>query len=489
MLSHILLALAGSTHLAYALPLGARDDGAQAYSTNHDLAYKNSKIDAPKIGKDTSVSIRTWDLSIDDTGAGDKQVVTGFGGCVTDATVTSFGSLSSDSLNSLLEEMKHFNLLRHTIASSDLSGAPAYTYDDNNNQADPSLRGFNLGDRGNAMVSLISTMKSLNSNMHLLGSPWSPPAWMKRSRKLLGTQGNNLDDGTNLNDGSKGSGYPGLSQSFADYFVKYIQAFNDAGATVNAITIQNEPLNSKSNFPTMYVFAEESANLINEFVGPALRNANTSIPVWAYDHNTDRPDYPETVMNVAGDFVDATAWHCYAPTPDWNVLSEFHEKFPNKKQYMTECYTTADLRWDQVATFTMGPLQNWASGAIAWTLGTDDSFGPHLDGDACQNCRGLVTANSNGYTLTNDYYVMAQFSKYIPQDATILNGSGSYTYTDGNDNGKGIQSVASRNPDGTKTVVIWNSLDDEHYVTTTFGSGKVWSGNVPGKSVTSWILP
>lgn len=246
MLSHLILALAGSTRIAYAMPLETRADAA-AYCTNSDLTYKLSSIAAPVQGSGNAGSSSTWALTVDDTGNGNRQSITGFGAAVTDATVTSFDSLASETLTTLLQELSHFSLMRHTIGASDLSGDPAYTYDDNGGNADTSLAGFNLGDRGNAMASLLGRMKSLNGAMQLLGSPWSAPAWMKLSGQLLSTTNNNLNDGYLDNNG------PGYSQQFADYFVKYIQAFDSAGASVNAITIQNEPLFTSDGYPTMYV--------------------------------------------------------------------------------------------------------------------------------------------------------------------------------------------------------------------------------------------
>jgi glucan endo-1,6-beta-glucosidase len=76
---------------------------------------------------------------------------------------------------------------------------------------------------------------------------------------------------------------------YAQYFVKYLQAFESGGASVDAITIQNEPLNPQSSYPTMYVYADESANLIQDNVGPALSAAGPSTKIWAYDHNTGLP--------------------------------------------------------------------------------------------------------------------------------------------------------------------------------------------------------
>lgn len=165
----------------------------------------------------------------------------------------------------------NFNLMRHTIASSDLSSY-AYSYDDVS-IVDPQLRLFTLGNPGRAMGALLKSMRNVNPSMKLLGSVWSPPGWMKLNGVMLGNTVNN-----NLN--------ALWSSSYAQYFVDYIRAFVGAGVPVDAITIQNEPLNSNAGFPTMYVSAQNATTLIGKFVGPALQSANLSTQIWAYDHNT-----------------------------------------------------------------------------------------------------------------------------------------------------------------------------------------------------------
>lgn len=195
--------------------------------------------------------------------------------------------------------------------------------------------------------------------------------------------------------------------------------------------------------------------------------------------------YPQTVINTASDYVDTVAWHCYATNVNWTTLTEFHDTNPNVNQYMTECWTPASGSWNQAADFTMGPLQNWASGVAAWTLGTNSDDGPHLSSGGCDTCQGLVTVNGGDYTFNTAYYMMAQFSKFMPPGAIVLDGTGSYTYS----GGTGVQSVASLNPDGTRTVVIENTFGNDVYVTVTTESGETWSGNVPETSVTTWILP
>ncbi|KAK3688320.1 endo-1,6-beta-D-glucanase [Podospora appendiculata] len=469
-----------STLFLHAIPVTAAVTP-KAYASSSDGVYKLSQYYAPVKGSGTPGSNSAWNLSIDDTASGHKQTVKGFGAAVTDATVAVFNALPAAKRSTLLNELMtsagaNFAMMRHTIASSDLSADPSYSYDDAGGNPDPSFTSFNLGDRGNAMATMLAQMKALQPGLTVIGSPWSPPAWMKLNRVLQGTTVNNNLDHTYVSQ-------------FAQYFVKYIQAYQAKGVNIDAITIQNEPLNSNAGFPTMYIFADESGNLIQQNIGPALRNAGLNTAVWAWDHNTDVPSYPQTVLNTASQYTSAIAWHCYAPNNNWGVLTDFHNQNPGKEQYMTECWTSkTNTPWYQAADFTMGPLQNWASGVMAWTLGTDENDGPHLAGNGpCSSCTGLVVTNAAAgtYSYRVDYYMMAQFSRFIPKGAVVLSGTGSYSYS----SSSGLESVATLNPDGTRTVVIENKFANPVYVTVNTKSGETWSGLVYTNSVVTWVLP
>ncbi|KAI2617954.1 glycoside hydrolase family 30 protein [Hypomontagnella submonticulosa] len=485
MLFSVLTLLVGQV-LAVPSPLSIKVGQAspQAYASTSDLRYKLSAVAAPVSGTGNPGGTSTWSLSIDDTQAGYKQKVSGFGGSVTDATVTVVNALPADKRSQLLRQLvtsdgANFALLRHSIAASDLSGPPAYTYDDSNGNADPNMNNFNLGDRGTAMAKLLAELKGIRSDLTIFGSPWSAPGWMKLNRVLTGNANNNWLDSQ-------------YYKQYAQYFVKYLQAYAGLGIKVDAITIQNEPLNNQGGgHVTMYQTADEAAKVTHDYIGPALRAAGLNTQIWAYDHNTDQPSYPQTVLNGAGEFVQATAWHCYAGNLDWTVLTNFHNANPGKSQYMTECWTSPQTSWYQSSKNTVGPLQNWAEGSLMWTLGTwteaaDGTFGPYIQG-GCATCRGLfvVDKNAGTYEFTVDYYMLAQFSKFIPKGATILSGTGSYSY----DGYAGIQSVASKNPDGSRTVVIENTFGNDVYLTLSTASGQKWSGNLMANSVTTWILP
>lgn len=253
-----------------------RRAGASAWSSSADGRYKLSQVDAPALGAGNP-GLDDWKLTISEK-SGLKQTIKGFGACVTDGTVTAFNKLPGDTRSALLRDLMtpdglNFNLMRHTIASSDLSGDPAYSYDDNGGRVDTSLSGFNLGDRGTAMVSMLAEMRRLQPDLTILGSPWAPPGWMQLDGVITGTTTNNNLDHRYVD-------------AYAQYFVEYLQAYDRGGAHVDAITIQNEPLNSRAQMPTMYIFADESGALIRDNIGPAIRRAGLKTQIWAFDHNT-----------------------------------------------------------------------------------------------------------------------------------------------------------------------------------------------------------
>ncbi len=174
MLSLALALLAAPT--AMGATLNARASP-QAFASNSDGTYKLSSVAAPVRGSGSPGSSSTWKLSINDQASGHKQTINGFGAAVTDATVAAFNALPADKLSSLLKELMtdagaNFKLMRHTIASSDLSADPVYSYDDNGGAVDASLSSFNLGDRGTAMALLLARMKALQPALTVLGSPW-----------------------------------------------------------------------------------------------------------------------------------------------------------------------------------------------------------------------------------------------------------------------------------------------------------------------------
>src|SRR5262249_14920641 len=243
--------------------------------------------------------------------------------------------------------------------------------------------------------------------------------------------------------------------AYANYFVKFIQAYQSAGVPIYAITPQNEPFFEPGNYPGMRWEPGDVADFIKNNLGPSFASAgiNTKIIVW--DHNWDVPTYPMTVLNdpAAKPFIDGSAFHCYAGSV--SAQTTVHNAHPDRKIYFTECTSgawstnwSANLVWD-LTNLLIGATRNWSSATIKFNLALDQNFGPHTGG--CPNCIGITTINqtTGAVTLNHDYYAIGHFSKFVMPGAVRIDSNQFES--------DGLLDVAFRNPDGSKVVVVLNS--------------------------------
>ncbi|MDP2058714.1 MAG: glycoside hydrolase, partial [Flavobacteriaceae bacterium] len=247
------------------------------------------------------------------------QSVDGFGYMLTGGSAEVINSLSASKKAELLNELFSnaenaisVSYLRISIGSSDLN-ASTFSYNDlPQGQTDVNLDNFSLNPDKKDLIPLLKEILKINPTLKLMGSPWSPPVWMKDNNSTIG-----------------GSLQPQYYSVYAQYFVKYIQQMKQEGISIDAITPQNEPLHPGNN-PSMHMTAEQQIDFIKNHLGPAFKNANISTKIIVYDHNCDKPEYPITVMNdaAAKSFVAGAAFHLYAG--NISALSTVHNAHPDK---------------------------------------------------------------------------------------------------------------------------------------------------------------
>lgn len=341
------------------------------------------------------------------------QSVDGFGYTLTGGSAEVISSLSSTKRQELLTELFGssdnsigVSYLRISIGASDLNSS-VFSYDDvPAGSTDVSLSNFSLA-KDQQVINVLKQILQINPKVKILGSPWSAPVWMK-------------DNGSSIG-GSLKPEYYGV---YAQYFVKYIQAMKQEGITVDAVTIQNEPLYGGNN-PSMLMSAAEQAKFIKENLGPAFSTAGINTKIIIYDHNCDRPDYPISVLSDTGanPFIDGSAFHLYGG--DISALSSVKGTFPTKNVYFTEQWTSStgnfggDLRW-HVKNVIIGSMRNWSKIALEWNLANDPQFKPHTDG-GCSMCKGAITVNSSeSFNRNVAYYIVAHASKFVPQNSVRI---------------------------------------------------------------------
>ena len=369
------------------------------------------------------------------------QEIDGFGFTLSQGSAIHLLGMSETARRTLLEELFgkkgnqiSISYLRLAVAASDLNERP-FSYNDLEDSlaVDLALEKFDLGPDRKDVIPILKEILAVNPKIKLMASPWSPPSWMKDNKDTRG--------------GSLPEEYESV---YAQYLVKYIQEMKVEGITIDALTIQNEPLHPANN-PSLLMLPEQQARFIGMHLGPAFREAEIKTKILIYDHNADRPDYPITVLqdSLANPFIDGSAFHLYGGKIE--ALSEVHQAFPDKHIYFTEQWIGApgnlagDLTW-HAKNLIIGATRNWAKTVLEWNLTSNLSLTPFTDRGGCDRCLGAVTIDADSVTRNPAYYIIGHASKFVVPGSVRI---------DSNEV-EGLPNVAFQRPDGNLVLIVLN---------------------------------
>jgi glucosylceramidase len=336
------------------------------------------------------------------------QTIDGFGFALTGGSAELMMRMSQASRSALLQDLfatdgSHIGVsyIRLSIGASDLNSF-VFSYDDlPEGETDPALSRFDLAQDRKDVVPVMKEILSINPRIKILASPWSPPVWMKTNGKV-----------------KAGALLPAYYEVYARYFVRYIQAMQQEGIPIDAITLQNEPLNA-NNTPSMRMTAQEQATFIKSHLGPELEKAGLKTKIVLFDHNLDRPDYPLTILRdpEAARYVDGTGFHHYGG--DMSAMTLMHTAYPDKNLYFTEQMVTerpgspSIAIAAQVKRLIVDVTRNWSRNVILWNFAADPLNDPHTDDGGCSICQGAVTIDGDRTEKNIAYYVVAHASKFV----------------------------------------------------------------------------
>jgi glucosylceramidase len=372
------------------------------------------------------------------------QQMDGFGASITDSSAwLIYHQISPDQRSALMNSLFSpssgigMSYVRIPMGASDFA-LSMYTYDDMPaGQSDPNLDFFSIDHDRPYIIPVIRQAQGINPQLKLMGSPWSAPAWMKMTKVLTGSV-------------LLSSNY----QTYANYFVKFIQAYQAEGIPIHAVTIQNEPYYASPTYPTMFMSWSQQAAFVKGYLGPTFRNAGINTKIFVWDHNWGNFDYGIYILDdkAASPFIAGSAWHCYRGTVDMQGL--VHNAHPDKDIYFNECSGggpgpfAKDLVWD-MRTWVIGAIRNWAKTVVLWNLALDENNGPRIGG--CDGCRGVVTLRSDGGIDYNvEYYVLGHVGKFVAPGAYRIASDAV---------GKTVEAVAFLTPDDTLVLIVLNPDD------------------------------
>lgn len=377
----------------------------------------------------------------------------------------------------------HLSWLRQSMGANDLS-LSSYTYDDlPPGQTDPQMRHFSIAHDQAYIIPTIKAAFAVNPDIKVQALPWSPPAWMKTTGTL---------NGGTLN--------PANFPAYALYFAAFVKSYEAQGIPINYVSVQNEPLNETSGYPSMFMNPKDEGQFIAEYLGPQLQKmkgpnvpgksqsaAGSTPGILGYEHNWDDPKYPELLANnpAVRQYLAGVSFHCYAgdSAAAQNAVHDLAGAVPI---FFTECTggSYAPYFGQNLANDTEGQvinvLRNWGKSVVFWNLALDQNAGPTVE-NGCSNCRGVVTIDDSTtpavVTKNVEYYVLGHLAKYVQAGAYRID---SNTFGRGN-----VEDVAFKNPDGSIAVLVFNGAQTSSQFSLNW-KGKTVSYTLPGNAVATF---
>lgn len=380
------------------------------------------------------------------------QTFLGIGGAITDASAEVFARLPENKQQELLDAYygpkgNDYTLLRTNIHSCDF-GSESYTYI---KEGDKDLNTFSIDHDKQFRIPMIKrAMAQSSDSLVFYASPWSPPAFMKGREDML--QGGKL--------------LPEYHQAWANYYAKFIKAYEAEGMPIWGITIQNEPMAVQTWESCVYT-AEDERDFLKNYLGPTLKKeglGDKNIVVW--DHNRDLISHrANTIFGdpEASKYAWGIGFHWYETwaggKPMWNNLRDVKASYPNKNLLFTEgCVEKFNQdgyqRWSNAERYGRSMINDFNCGTVGWTdwnILLDQNGGPNHVGNFC-----FAPIHGNTETgeliYTPSYYYLGHFSRFIRPQAKRVSTTTSRSQ---------IISTSFLNKDGKMATIVMNDSNDE----------------------------
>lgn len=374
-----------------------------------------------------------------------KQTIIGFGGAFTEASAYNLLRINKEQrLNAIKAYFDPIDGLGYTIGRVSIHGCDfslnSYLYIDDH---DDELKTFSIK-RDQPIIDLINDASKVSGrNIKILASPWTPPFWMKDNNSPI--KGGKL--------------LPKYDQIWANYFVKFIKAYEEKGIDIFSVTVQNEPMATQRWDSCIYE-AQDEARFV-KVLGKTFEKNNLKQNIYIWDHNRDLMfERTKAVLSdkEASKYVYGTAFHWY-DQEEFDEVKKTHDAFPDKHLIFTEgCQENGPHFGDYAVGERYGrniinDLKNYNEGYIDWNLFLDDTGGPNHVNNLCAAPIHIKVFHEQVY-LNPSYYYIGHFSKYIKPGAVQIDAKGN----------KDLYYVAFKNPNGSIVIVIQNEKEDSYKV-------------------------
>ncbi|NLG81301.1 MAG: glycoside hydrolase family 30 protein [Bacilli bacterium] len=372
------------------------------------------------------------------------QTHIGFGGAFTEACAYTLSEMPKEKREEAIKayfdpkEGLGYTLGRVAINSCDFA-LGNYTYVEEN---DVNLETFDMSHEDKWVVPLIKDAQKVSgTTLKILGSPWSPPAWMKSNK--------------NMNFGGKL--LTEYYQVWANYYVKFIEEMKKRGVNIEWISVQNEP-QAVQTWDSCIYSSEEERDFVRDYLGPTIEKSGLDVGIIVWDHNRDiMVERAATILldKEANKYVWGVGNHWYV-SENFTNLSIVHALFPDKHIIFTEGCQEGGVHlgaWhtgERYGRNIIEDFNNFSEGFIDWNMVLNETGGPNHVNNLC-DAPIIADRNTKELIYNSSYYYIGQFSKFIRPNAVRI---GLVKNTP-----EGVRATAFKNEDSSIVVVVQNELD------------------------------
>ena len=400
------------------------------------------------------------------------QAIEGFGGAFTEAAATTWQRLSPAQQEAFLRDCfcpaqgHGYTLCRVHMNSCDFSlGHYAHAA----TPGDEALQHFSIERDRQALLPMIRAAQRVAGRpIKLLVSPWSPPAWMKSNGRM--------------NDG--GALRPEYREAWARCFVRFIQAYAEAGVPVWGVSVQNEP-EARQRWDSCLYSAEAERDFVRDFLGPTLAAAGLAeVRIVVWDHNRDVMVERASVIYAdaeAAKYVWGTGFHWYGED-HFEHVQLVHDAWPDKHLLFTEgCqeggpHTGSWALGERYARSMINDLNRWTVGWIDWNLLLDERGGPNHVGNFC-SAPVLADASTDSLLHQSSFYYLGHFARFVQPGARRVLCAATL---------QALECTAFRNPDGSLAVVAMNR-GEQALPFALYLRGATYGAELPPRSIATWM--
>ncbi len=332
----------------------------------------------------------------------------GFGVAITGASCYELFQMEPQQRRKILEDIYsedglNLSVARLSVGASDYS-AELYSYDDE--PFDTALEHFSVERDKEYIIPMIKEILEIRPDLYLFASPWSPPGWMKTGGQMCG-------------------GYMRREyiDCYAEYFIRYLKAYEEEGIIIRAVTPQNEPETHQFGKMPACIWHPEIESSFILSLKKKLKENNLDVKVWMYDHSfTGTQRVLWMLENTKGlkENCDGAAFHYYDGAIEETM--KIRKQYPDLELHFTEggprLFDHYGNDWCKWGIMCSKALNLGYRSFTSWNLILNECGGPDIGPFFCG---GLVTEDrvSKEIEYSGQYKTFRHIAPFIHPDSKI----------------------------------------------------------------------